>query len=439
MARLISLIRLIRNLAALLFCSVTGSMLRWLRRRRGLPPRIWHGMFSSILTPPHVAADRAGGFPSRSIVLRLVGTFELNRVEDYTRVLEAEGVKNHDLLWIGLFDLLLHGDIWVAFFDGLFYPVERKRENQFILGLLRRVGIRIVMVNYGGDVVSWHRNRGRYDWIERLQRDYPYWDIKGESARVVASIRLFCEYADFVCNADSSTDRMVPRRDLLFKYFPVDCEAIEPHYTTGNAVPAIIHAPQHRWVKGTDYVVAAAERLKSKGFELELRLIERVSHSQALTLYAEADVIADQFCIGAWGAFAQEGLALGKPVLTYLDQEHLRDPAFNLPLINTTPENIELVLAVLVSSRELRERLGRAGRSSVERYHSVEAIAAVWKVIYAHVWWRRPLALEQTDFFSTTRQARAVAEDPADPDFWPVPVDDLMPVIRSAIAKASRS
>jgi hypothetical protein len=150
-------------------------------------------------------------------------------------------------------------------------------------------------------------------------------------------------------------------------------------------------------------------------------------------------VIADQFCIGAWGAFSQEGLALGKPVLTYLDQEHLRDPAFNLPLINTTPENIELVLAVLVSSRELRERLGRAGRSSVERYHSVEAIAAVWKVIYAHVWSGQPLELEKTDFFNTARQARAVTEDPSNPDFWPVPVDDLMPVIRSAIAKASRA
>src|SRR2546423_12821442 len=97
-----SFLRLIRNVILLAAYGVAGAALRCWRRLRRSRPRIWHGMFSSILTPPHVQADRAAGFPSRSVVTKVVGNFELNRNEDYTVVLDAQGVKNHDLLWAGL-------------------------------------------------------------------------------------------------------------------------------------------------------------------------------------------------------------------------------------------------------------------------------------------------------------------------------------------------
>jgi glycosyltransferase involved in cell wall biosynthesis len=433
MRRVASLLRLVRNLPRLAAAATAGLAIRRVRRWRKRPPRIWRGMFASHLIPPQSKADRAAGFPSRSVVKSIDGMYELTRNEDFTVVLAARGVKNHDLLWTGLCDLLLHGDIWVAFFDGLFYPVERQWENRAILRLLRLVGIRLVMVNYGGDIITWYRNRGRYDWVSRLRQDYPHWDIEAESPLTARRIRMFSEFADFICNGDSSIDRMMPRRDLLFKYFPVDCRELAPRYTTTNPVPVVLHAPQHRYVKGTDHLLAAVDRLRGRGVQFELTLVERVPHREALALYADADILADQFCIGAWGAFAQEGLAVGKPVLTYLDQEHLGDPAFNLPLVNTNPENLERVLAALILVPELRERLGRAGRASVERYHSFDAIGEVWGHIYRHVWWGTPLELEETVHFGPSRVGRPFTEDPADPAFWPVPVDDLLPAIREAL------
>lgn len=437
MSQTLKYLRLCRNLILLVCVALAGCCVRCWRRLLRKPPRIWHGMFWSHLIPGWVKADRAAGFPSRSVVTYINGSYELVRAEEFTVVLDKRGVKNHNLLWAGLFDLLFHGDIWVAFFDGLFYPVERERENRFILRLLKWVGIKIVMANYGGDILTWHRSRGRYDWIARLQKDYPGWDIKGESKSTGKRIKMFCAYADFVCNGDSSIDRMMPRGDLLFKYFPVDCEEIQPRFTTANLVPVIMHAPQHRWVKGTDCLIQAAERLAAKGVAFELKLIEQVPHREALAMYAKADIIADQFCIGAWGAFAQEGMALGKPVLTYLDQEHLSDPAFNMPLVNTNPENIEKVLAVLVLVPELRERLGRAGRASVERFQSLGAIGEVWSQIYRHVWFKAPLELEKTEHFGSARVPRAFTEDPADPAFWPVPVDDLLPSIIDALCSVA--
>jgi hypothetical protein len=200
-------------------------------------------------------------------------------------------------------------------------------------------------------------------------------------------------------------------------------------------LPVVIHAPQHRAIKGTDYLLAAAARLESCGVSMDLRLMEKVPRIDALRRYAEADIIADQFCMGAYGMFALEGLALGKTVLTYLDQEHLGDPVFNLPIVNANPDNLERVLAVLLQVPELRSRIGKAGRDAVERYQSIDALAEVWTQLYRHVWWREPLRLERTKHFSRERRPRSFDEDPSHPDFWPVPVDDLMPTIHAALEK----
>jgi len=171
------------------------------------------------------------------------------------------------------------------------------------------------------------------------------------------------------------------------------------------------------------------------GIPMKLCLVEKVARSEALRLYAQADIIADQFCMGAYGMFALEGLALGKTVLTYLDQQTLGDPVFNLPIVNTNPDNLDRVLAVLLQVPELRLRLGRAGRAAVERYQSIGALAEVWTQLYQHVWLGKPLQLEKTRHFSPEREPRSFTENPASIDFWPVPVEDLMPQIRAALEK----
>ena len=194
-----------------------------------------------------------------------------------------------------------------------------------------------------------------------------------------------------------------------------------------------MHAPNHRHIKGTDALLDAIRRLSAAGLELELQVVEQVPRREAQALYAAADIVADQFCIGAYGVFALEGLALGKPVVAYLDEEHLGDPVFDLPIVNAHAGNLEQVLAALVAVPALRQRLGQAGRQAVEKLQSIEALAEVWAQIYAHLWWGVPLALDTTRHFSTDRRARFFSEDPSRAEFWPVPVEDLLPDIVAAI------
>jgi hypothetical protein len=241
--------------------------------------------------------------------------------------------------------------------------------------------------------------------------------------------------ADFVIGCDSSIDRFLPRRDERFKWLVVDTDALRPRDPLArNTPPIVVHAPNHRHIKGTTDLIASLDRLRSAGIHAELRLVERVARAEALRIYEQADIVADQFCIGSFGMFALEGLALGKVVLAYLDQEQLGDPVFNLPIVNANRENLAEVLGVLIAMPELRTRIGAAGRHAVESFQSIAAMKEVWGRIYRHIWYGMSLDLEKTAHFSSERKPRSFSEDPAEIDFWPVPVGDLIDGIRALLA-----
>jgi glycosyltransferase involved in cell wall biosynthesis len=390
-----------------------------------------------------VQVDRKAGFLSRSFIFSTQpAAYALFRSEDFDVVCDQMPWHRDDWHWRGLVDLLLRGDIRVAFFDSLLFPVTAWHSNALALRLQRMVGIRIVMVPHGMDVFYLDGRRTRYDWMRRAQADYPGWDLAQHREVAKRRTAMWCRHANLVVSADSTSARFLPRRDLSFKWFPVDCDALRPKDTGARTRPVVMHAPQHRTIKGTAMLCDAAERLAARGVPLVLRLVEKVARDEALRLYADADILADQFCMGAFGMFALEGLALGKPVIAYLDQEHLGDPVFNLPIVNANPDNLERVLVVLLQVPELRARIGQAGREAAERYQSIEALAEVWAQLYRHVWWGEPLRLEQTHHFSRERKPRSFTENPAHGDFWPVPVGDLLPEINAALehlATAARS
>lgn len=382
-----------------------------------------------------VEVDRRAGFASASIVhhARLNAAYSLVTSADFDMVLDEQGHRWDVLHWVTLCHLLKHADVFVMFFDTRFSAPTEPEKSGVALAVLRWFGVRLIAVPSGLDVVYLDGSVSRFGFLERLQRDYPEWDLESDASQIRRSVQTIGRNVDFVVSGDAVCSRFLTREDLRFKYFPIDTRALFPSGSGASTKPRIVHAPNHRFLKGTDSLIAATDRLSEAGVVFELQLVEKVPRQEALRLYAEADIIADQFCIGAFGVFALEGLAMGKPVLAYLDEEHLGDPVFNLPIVNANPENLERVLAVLLAVPELRERLGRAGRAAAERYQSPEALAEVWTRIYRHVWWGETLQLETTRHFSSERKPRPFTEDPALAAFWPVAVDDLMPKIERAL------
>lgn len=173
---------------------------------------------------------------------------------------------------------------------------------------------------------------------------------------------------------------------IFLPYARLDPRTIHPAYPQAHAGPLrVAHAPTNRLVKGTDAVLEAARQL---GDLVELDLIEGVTNQQTLHRLATADVVVDQLRLGWYGGLSAEAMALGKPVVAYVDPRGLgripRAMAEDMPIISAEPHTLLETLARLATGERstLHDR-GRASRQYVERWHDPIAIARWMARVYA--------------------------------------------------------
>ena len=137
----------------------------------------------------------------------------------------------------------------------------------------------------------------------------------------------------------------------------------------------IVHAPSVRQVKGTEFIEKAVEQLRKEGRKAELVLVENTPHEEAIQLFKKADIVVDQLKMGWYGMFAQECMALGKPVCCYVSPDVERFLPSPQPIVNASPETITDVLREMVDSYEKRAEIGRRGRAYMENVHDSPRIA----------------------------------------------------------------
>jgi glycosyltransferase involved in cell wall biosynthesis len=166
---------------------------------------------------------------------------------------------------------------------------------------------------------------------------------------------------------------------------PIDLTALDKILETLSLVahPAhqtqepvrIAHAPSDRILKGTKYILAAVEELRRAGYPVELVLIEKMTHQEAMRVCLEADLAIDQVLIGSYGQYAIEMMAMRKPVICYIrpDLELYYDKT--LPIVRSTFKDLKQVLARLLDRRNSWHDLGHQGRAYVEKFHEAHVIA----------------------------------------------------------------
>jgi glycosyltransferase involved in cell wall biosynthesis len=154
----------------------------------------------------------------------------------------------------------------------------------------------------------------------------------------------------------------------------LDLRPFTPVPPSDNPRPLVVHAPSNREKKGTQYVIEACAQLP-----VDLDIVEGVPHDVARERYARADIVVDQLNNGWHGVFALESMALGKPVVAYLNPELVEQSAagfgIRLPIVPATKENLAEALRPLVESPALRREIGAASRTYVERVHDIDRSA----------------------------------------------------------------
>jgi glycosyltransferase involved in cell wall biosynthesis len=304
--------------------------------------------------------------------------------------------------------LVFRFDVFHFFFDGGFLAGTPLRFLE--VQLLHLGGKRVVVMPYGGDVIVPTRMRS-LAWRHALAADYP--QILRRERQTRRQIDYFSHRADFVVGCLFHVETL-PRWDLLTThYYPIDTDAWQPTPSRRGGSIRVFHSANHRSLKGTDFVIAACERLQREGLEIELVLAERLPNSEVHRLLIDCDVVAEQFLHG-YALAAMEAMALGKPVLSnladpyYCEVHRLHTGLDECPIVSTTPEQLVDNLRTLARDDELRRELGQSSRDYVVRHHSYEAIGRMWEMVYRTVWQRER---QQTYAWHPDEAARATTVD----------------------------
>lgn len=250
--------------------------------------------------------------------------------------------------------------------------------------LLARLGKTITVTWQGddarqGDVL-------RANGLEQLADEAGYYDARSDSWKRLI-IQRFSQYAAHQYYLNPDLGHVLPDTARFMPYASLDPRNIAPApVQTGTAAPPLImHAPSHRGVKGTRFIIEAVAALREEGIPFRFELIENLSRDAALARYAQADIILDQLLVGWYGGLAVEAMALAKPVIAHIRQADLyfvpERLANDLPVVNATPQTIRHVLRAMINRprAELRQ-IGLAGRAFAEHWHDPVRIARDFKL-----------------------------------------------------------
>jgi glycosyltransferase involved in cell wall biosynthesis len=256
------------------------------------------------------------------------------------------------------------------------------------LPLLKSAGKGIVVTYQGDDARQGDFCLANFAINPASEVEPGYYSAKSDAHKRFC-IKTFSKYTDRIYALNPDLLWVLPPHAQFQPYSHIDLRDWRPP-NDGNPdskVPVILHAPSHRGVKGTNYILDVVSRLKREGIPLELRLVEGVSHREARRIYEQANLLIDQLLCGWYGGLAVELMALGKPVICYIREGDLKfipeQMRKDLPIINATPRTIYEVLKEWLTFRkhELPE-VGRRGRAYVERWHDPLKIAAKLKGEY---------------------------------------------------------
>jgi len=260
-------------------------------------------------------------------------------------------------------------------------------------------GIRTVIMPFGADVHELTRAKNRV-MVDAYSRDYP--GFRHNRARTASLIDTWTHGADHIISGCDWVDFMYHWDTLMLSHFAIDTDALtiapaeaisdQPHTPL-----RLLHAPNHRNLKGTGHIVKAVDELRAEGLAIELSIVESVPNSQMPDLIRAADVMIDQLILGWYAMFALESMALGKPVVCYVRPD-LRDFYVSadligpdeLPLIEASVGTIKDTLMQLASMpRPALCEIGLRSRAFVQKHHSIEAVGRVFDQINRKLGLRR--------------------------------------------------
>lgn len=238
------------------------------------------------------------------------------------------------------------------------------------IALMREAGLKIAFVGHGTDVRLPSRHAELDEWS--YFRDSEWVDPRLVEPVVAGNLRLIADTGApvFVSTAGLLLD--LPEAHFLGVIIDPERWANDAPLLERDRIK-VVHAPTNPIPKGTTYVAPVAQKLHDEGL-IEYVELRGVPNHEMPAVFADADVVLDQFRSGDYGVAACEVMASGRIVLAHVSEqvrgEVEHHAGMPLPIHETTVESVEATLRDIVARREHYRELARKGPEFVRRLHS---------------------------------------------------------------------
>lgn len=260
--------------------------------------------------------------------------------------------------------------LWaICCFDTFIFAGRRSFYGLRELGLLKRLGKRVIFVFFGTDT--------RPPYLNGVWLTHSSAALAELTLQYAHDLRQIENHADVMVNHPPSAQ--LQRRTFVQWYaigipfatptvLQADLQPDPPRDRSGTV--RILHAPSRADIKGTSRIETVVRDLQSRGYDLELQVIRNQPNHEVLRALQTCDLVIDELYSDALMAkFATEAAFFGKPVLVagYLGPEELDaiPEALRPPVRYVRPEDFETALIDLLEQPESRLELGRQAQAFV--------------------------------------------------------------------------
>lgn len=236
--------------------------------------------------------------------------------------------------------------------------------------LLQAAGLEVGFIGHGTDVRLPSTHAASEEWS--FFRDDEWVDPGLVEPVVAKNLKLIADTGlpTFVSTPGLLLD--LPQAHLLGVMIDVEKWANDRPLLARDRIK-VVHAPTNPITKGTGYVTPVVQRLEREGL-IEYVELKGIPNDQMPAVFADADVVLDQFRVGDYGVAACETMASGRVVLAHVsDQvrgEVERRAGLPLPIPETNAENLEDVLRDIALRRDHYRAIAAQGPEFVRRLHS---------------------------------------------------------------------
>lgn len=278
-------------------------------------------------------------------------------------------------------------DVVVMSYDWTFFSDTKYAEKEGVL--LRHLSVKAIIIPYGGDFWQYSKVCDQ-SYKMGLMIHYPDSGINEDEKS--KNIRYWNKMADLVLLGISMDGS---NRNDLFSVSTLCIDTREwqlrKNYSMNdgkNGEVVIVHSPNHRYIKGTEFLLTAVEQLQKEGLKIKFLLLEKLPNDEVKRiLREEADILVEKLIYSVYGLSGLEGLSCGLPVVSNLDHEMItrsfRRYSYldECPIVSADPEDIYETLKLLITNPGLRRELGQKSRQYAEKFHSYPAFAWLFQQI----------------------------------------------------------